>query len=504
MGTLRRWFRSPFALLRRRRLEADLAEEMRLHLEHLAAVKEAEGMTPAEAHYVARRQFGASDQFKEELRDGLAWNWADQLVRDFRHALRSLGRERAFAGAFLATFALCLSANIVIFSLVHAVLLAPLPYASPEQLVTVGNSYPKYGQQAFVASIPNYYEWKGDIPAFAAVATFQMSTAVTGPTGAPERVQSGWAAPAFFRILGVHAQLGRLPAEEDGEYGGSTSLNIVVISDGFWRQQFSADPDVVGKSVSVDGQPNTVIGVLPRDFHFYAGNAAIWGVQRWPASMKAGSRHWNGANVIARLRPGVTIEQAQAQVDALNAHLAKADPRADWAKAGGFRSVVRSIHAAQVAEVRPALLPLQGGALLLLFVGVVNLVNLLAVRASARRPEMALRLAAVGVYGVMAYAVVQRQREIGVRMAIGADPARILAQFLRVGGFLALAGIVLGAAASLVVNTAIRGLLFNVSPSSPAVYLAAAGTLGAAILAASFLPSRRAAAVSVMESLRCE
>jgi predicted permease len=345
------------------------------------------------------------------------------FAKDFRHTLRSLWRDKAFSATVLATCALCLGANIVIFAVVHAILFAPLPFDHPEQLVLPDNSYTKSGLEHIGASVANSFEWKENVPAFSEVGVYDSKDGLIGEPGSPERVETVYATPGFFRVLGVRAELGRLFLEDEGSYASKGHWNVAVLSDAFWRQHYAADPGVIGKTMKVEGGDRYIVGVLPPGFRFLSTKAQIFVTMilsdkdRGPAN-----RHWNSTNIIARMKPGATVAQAQAQIDSLNAKLEATDPGAAWAKGAGFRTTVRGLHAAQVEKVRSPLLLLEGAAILLLGVGCVNMLSLLLVRASTRA------------------------KDISVRQVLGASRLNIAARLLTETATLALLGTALGVA----------------------------------------------------------
>jgi predicted permease len=398
-----------------------MEEEMRLHVEHLADRHVKAGLSQEEAFFAAQRQFGGSDQFKEECRDGRGLRFLDEIIRDLRYSARSLCGEKVFTTTALLTLAICLGANVAIFTVVHSILLAPLPFADPEQLVVPDDSYVNQGLNHVGASTRNYFEWRDGVPAFAETGAYSYGTDTIGEPGSPEVVKDARVTPSFFRVLKAHAEFGRLFLEDEGSYGGRNHWNVVVLSDAFWRQHFSADPGVLGKTMRVGGIDRFIVGVLPPEFRFLNVDVPLWVTQTWTAGQIANpQRHWMSINVVARLHPGSTIAQAQEQIDALNARLVKDDPEAAEVKTAGFRTTVRGLHAANVDRVRPALLLLQGGGLLLLIVGAVNVMNLLLVRASARA------------------------REISVRQALGASRRNIVIYFLVETALLSTVGTLLG------------------------------------------------------------
>jgi putative ABC transport system permease protein len=340
------------------------------------------------------------------------------IARDLRQAVRGLLREKGFTATALLTLALCLGANVVIFTVVRSVLLRPLPFPEPGRLVEVINSYPKAGVEFAGASTPNYYDRKDAIPAFAEIAAVRPGNVIVGGSGSPDRMSSWQATPSFFRVLGARPELGRFYTEEENEYGHS---DVVVLTDALWRQLFHADPAAIGRVMRINDIPTTVIGVLPPDFRFLSSDARMW--QPLPSSKEDRlplNRHSNNSEMIARLRPGATIAQAQAQMDALNLRLLKDDPFAKVVEEAGFHTLVRDLHGFHVAQIRPTLLLLQAGVLFLLLIGAVNLANLLLIRASAR------------------------SRELAIRQALGASRGQVAAQVVTETLVIALAGGLLG------------------------------------------------------------
>lgn len=310
---------------------------------------------------------------------------------DLRHSLRRLARERGFTATVLLTLALCIGANVAIFAVVDAILVRSLPYPRSEDLVTIINSYPKAGVDRAGASLPNYYDRRDLKKAFSSAAIIQEGSAIVGEAGSPNRVPRSRVSPEFFATLGVPLAMGRSFTDDELTYDRS---GVAVLTDGFWRSNFGADPHVIGRRFQVDSLPVTVIGVLPKGFRFLSTKAEFF-VPAASSKEERGidRRHSNGFNLIARLAPGVSLASAQAQVDALNAQQTKDDPYAKLVIGAGYRTMVLALHSDQVREVRPILLLLQGSVLFLLAMGGVNLVNLLLIRASGRAKELAVRQA---------------------------------------------------------------------------------------------------------------
>ncbi|HEY4589754.1 MAG TPA: ADOP family duplicated permease, partial [Thermoanaerobaculia bacterium] len=291
----------------------------------------------------------------------------------------------------LATLALCLGANLTIFAVVDAVLLRPLPFPAAGRLVSVYNTYPKAGVPNDGCSLANYYERRGQIPAFSGLAVYRDATAVVGETGATEQVPVTRVSPDFFSTLGLGPVRGRVFTEAetlDGKNGAA------ILTDGYWRQRLGADPGVLGRAIRVNGIARTVVGILPPTFSFLSSQTRIYlPLASDPDERAPQKRHSGTAHMIARLKAGATLAEAQAQIDAHNAAVEVNDPEARMIADAGFRSLVVPLRADHVAAVRPTLLLIQAGALFLLLIGAVNLVNLLLIRASGRVKELAVRQA---------------------------------------------------------------------------------------------------------------
>ncbi len=389
MSGFRQFFFRFKAIAARRRIEAELSDEIRIHLEMASEANVASGMPPEEARLAARRQFGGIEQVKESYRDERVLVGLDQFAGDVRLAVRSLLRARGFTATVLLIIGLCLAANVVIFSMIDSVLLRPLPFHDPDRLVTVRNNYPRAGLLRTGVSVPHYLERRKGIAAFADSAGIRYDTAYLDTAGAPESIAAADVTPSFFRVLGVNAALGRTFADEEGVEGKN---KVVLLSDGFWRERYNADPLAVGRTLRVDNGDYTIIGVMPPGFRYLSYNSRLWGTLTFSDYERSdGMRHADSLEMIARLRPGVTVEQAQAQLDSVNEAAKKIDPMAEMVRSVGYFSRVYDLHADHVADYRQALILLQAGVLFLLLIGTVNLANLLMVRATGRAREFSVR-----------------------------------------------------------------------------------------------------------------
>ena len=311
-------------------------------------------------------------------------------MNDVRFAFRQLRKAPAFTFTALATVAICLGANLAIFAVIDSVLLRPLPFPQSDRLVTIYNTYPKAGVVNDGASITNYYERRGKIPAFESLSMYMERAETVGDPGSMQQEEIVRISPEFFTTLGVNPVIGRNFTDEET----ATTTNVIILTDAFWRERFGSDPNVLGRDTRINGIPRKIVGVLPPGFRFLSSEARVFlpiksdMEQRGP---KARHSNDDGTYMIARLKPGATIAEAQAQIDAHNDAVEKDNPEAKTMAEAGFRSLVRPLHAEHVRSIRPTLLLMQAGVFFLLLIGAVNLINLLLIRASGRAKEMAIR-----------------------------------------------------------------------------------------------------------------
>jgi predicted permease len=387
-------FRSLFRVrAHRSAFEEGMTEELSFHIEQYTEELIQSGLSPSEAARRARIEFGGRNSIERECREARGLHWFDELGRQLRYAWRMLRKTPGFTITALLTLAVCLGANLTIFAVINSVLLRPLPFPDSDRLVTMFNTYPKAGVDRDGSSVTNYYERRGHIPAFASTSMYRYSTAIVGESGSTERAQAMRVSPEFFSTLGRGPIAGRAFKEEETFFG---SDHEVVITDAFWRHSTNADPQIIGKKIRVDGNPTTVIGILPPDFRFLSSEARLYFPLASRLEDRAPLQRHNGGNsnqMIARLAPGIQFTQAQQQIDAQNARLEVDDPQGRMLADAGFRTLVVPLHADHVASIRPTLLLLQAGALTLLLIGTVNLGNLFLVRAGSRAKEHAVRQA---------------------------------------------------------------------------------------------------------------
>jgi predicted permease len=380
-------------LTRRREFENGMTEELRFHMEQYTDELVRSGVSREEAVRLARRELGSLTNVKGDCREALGIHLFDELRREISYAVRLLRKTPGFTVTALLTLAICFGANLTIFAVIDSVLLRPLSFPEPGRLVAIFNTYPKAGVDRDGSTLTNYYERHGRIPVFASLAIYSYGTEIIGEPGSTERERTMRVSPDFFSTLGLGPVIGRTFTEDEST---SETDHVAILSDTFWRQHYNADPHVIGRQIRVNGVPRTVLGVLPPAFHFLSFDARLFLPLASRPEDRLPSRRHAGGNVIqmiARLQSDASLEQAQSQIDAQNAALEIDDPQAKMIADAGFRSLVVPLHADHVAAIRPTLLLLEAGVLVLLLIGAVNLVNLLLIRANGRVKELAVRRA---------------------------------------------------------------------------------------------------------------
>jgi putative ABC transport system permease protein len=313
-----------------------------------------------------------------------------QFAQDLRFAARLLFKQKGFALTAVVTLAACIGANATIFSVVNAVLLRALPFPEAHQLVTIMNSYPKAGVERASNGVPDYFDRRRETDVFEEQALYRQRGQTIGTENQPERVQGFQATPTIFRVLRAEAYRGRLLNDADGEVGQERK---VVLSYSLWQRLFGGRDDAIGKDLRVNGIPHTIVGVLPQDFLFLNREAELWiPVAFRPEDKGDDRRHSNNWQMIGRLKPGRTVEQAQAQLDALNARNMERFPQfKEILINAGFHTKAVGMQSDLVRDVRATLFLLWGGVAFVLLIGCVNMTNLMLVRSSARLKELATR-----------------------------------------------------------------------------------------------------------------
>jgi predicted permease len=315
----------------------------------------------------------------------------ERLVQDVRFAFRVLLKERGFTTTAALTLAICIGANAAIFAIVDSVLLKPLPVPHPEQLVYMYNAYPGAGvADRGSTGVPDYYDRLRETNVFQEQALYNSTGVTLGQEGNPERITAMLATPSLLRLLQARPLRGRIFTEEEGQVG---QTHKVILTYAEWQRLFAGRDSALGQSVRVNGEPYTVVGVLPRDFSFIDPDVKLWMPLAFTAEQKSDDqRHSNNWSYVARLKSGATVEQARQQIDALNARNLDRFPELKQILINaGFHTVVDSLQAYLVRDLRSTLYLLWAGVAFVLLIGIVNITNLMLVRSSARMKELATR-----------------------------------------------------------------------------------------------------------------
>ena len=390
------WIARLRGLLRSKKLDCDLDEEFNAHIEMRMRDNIASGMTEEEARYDARRRFGNATLMKEDTRAMDIVGWMEAVGQNLRYAARMLRRSPGFTAVAILTLALGIGANIATFTVVRTVLLSPLPFPHPEQLVRVYDDLHGSNTEDVGMSVPELWDLRDKADIFQDVSALVSADANLTGGDHPERVEFLGASPDYFTMLGVSPQLGRIFTEQDAQPGFTDG---VLISDAFWHRMFGADAGVIGKRIRLDDDLYTVIGVLPPGFRHPGRSlasevevfaAAGFSGAPFPVPPKRSVRYLPGA--MGRLKAGVNLAQAQARLNALAEKLSREYPTDYPAPAGwGLRLV--PVQEDLVGNMRTELLVLFGAVAFVLLIACVNLANLLLARSKGRQREIAIRIA---------------------------------------------------------------------------------------------------------------
>jgi len=409
----------------RKRMLNELDEDIHEHIARETQDNIERGMTPDEARYAAMRKFGNVTMVKEETRE--VWNfvWLEQLLADIRFGLRMLRKNPGFTAVAALTLALGIGANTAVFSVVYAVLLRPLPYKAPSGLIVLHETTPRVGDVS--VSYQNFFDWRAASHTFVQMAAVQSVGFNLAGITQPETITGDAVSPNFLSMMGIRPFLGR---DFDASEEKAGTAPVLLLSYSLWQSHLGGDPNVVGKTITLDGRSFTIVGVLPPNYRSLDMTdvmlpIGVWATNNADAIKERGDR--GDMVVIGRLGPGVALGQARAEMKGIAARLAEEYPASN----DQFSVTLQPIRQAFVGDMKTAILVLFGAVLFVLLIACANVANLFLVRGASRTKEIALRI------------------------AFGASRGRIIRQMLTESFILACSGGVVGVALAL---GGIRGL----------------------------------------------
>lgn len=376
------------ALLHRRRLNQDLEDEMRFHLDERADSYRREGMGATEAERLSRRRFGNTTAWTEACKEMWGFGWLERAWRDLRYAARSLSKTPGFTAVVALTLAVGIGAGTAIFTVFDSAVLRASPYEDPSRLVLLWGNVQRQTVERRGTSLADYADWRDESSSFESMSLYASANFTVTGAGEPERLQGEFVAQPYFEALGVNPVLGRAFRPDEDSVPQRDA--VVVLGADLWRQRYGADPDIVGGDIVLNGRSYTVVGVTPHWFRGLSDSAALWVPLHMVGPAEAfRNRGGRGPAVLAKLKPGVSIGEAQAEMDGICKRLEQAYPRTNEARGVELSPLENEI----LGGVRQPLLILLAAAMLLLLIACANVANLLLVRAEARQREVAVRSA---------------------------------------------------------------------------------------------------------------
>ena len=403
------WWKS---LFRKRALDALLDSELRFHIEELTEANIAAGLTPEEARRQAVLEFGGREQIKEELRDVHRVSIIESTLANLKSAFRFIRKCPSFSITVILTLALGIGANSAVFSAIDAILLRPLPFPNGDQLMELRQFNPKMQSPRTRLAPVRLEDWNRMNSTFQAITGYYTEDDSETSGILPEKVTQAFVTPRFLQVWGISPALGRDFTTEELHFGGP---HAILISDRFWRRRFGADPNALGKKLRINGFSLSIVGIMPASFLFPDRDVDLWSAVPADAPI-AQSREWTWYLAIGRLKSGMTLEQARANLSTVQKQLGIAFPKTDADLSVG----IEPLKEMTIGGVRRSLWILYGSVSLLLLIACTNIVALLLARAA------------------------QRQHEISVRFSLGGSRTAVVTQLLTEVCVLALAGAALG------------------------------------------------------------